>query len=133
MRTFSSGELARMQATQMAAMMHVCQLLRRMETGRDDYGYPLTNYQVVAVSACGFDAAANKEVMDGAQVAVTDARLRLPLSLAETLDNLDRITVTHWFDVEVDEPKTYEIIGEPERGPSGLVLNLRLVTDGSDE
>lgn len=132
MRAFTVDELSRMQSTQESAMMDTCQIKRRMESGTDDYGYPIEAYEVIYTGDCGFDASSNKEVMDGTQVAVVDAVMRLPLDTLDDFDNLDRIKVTYRFNVEDEEPQTFEIMGIPERGPSGLVLNLRLVTDGSD-
>ena len=121
-----------MQDTQESAMQDTCQIKSRMETGYDDYGYPIASYKIIYVGACGFDASANKEVMLGTQVAVVDAQIRLPLSSLDDFDNLDRIKITYRFGDEAEDPQTFEVLGLPERGPSGLVLNLRLVTDGSD-
>jgi hypothetical protein len=129
MRPFSADELARMQAAQEAAMMDTCDILERERVGQYESGIARTGYVLAATTPCGFDPTASEEVMDGAQVAVTDARLRLPIG-AE-VGPLSRVRITHRFGVELDDRPTYEAIGRPERGPSGLVLNLRLVTDGS--
>jgi hypothetical protein len=131
MQPFNSDDLARMQATQEAAMQDTCQLLRREEVGTDDYGYKHQEFAVVMATLCGFHPTATKEVMDGAEVALTDAQVRLPLSLHAEVGNLDRIKITHRFGVELTDQPVYEVIGEAKRGPSGLVLNLRLVTEGS--
>ena len=131
MRAFSSDELARMQATQESAMQDECQILSYAEAGKDKYGYPNAEWPAGLVSQCGFDPTASKEVMDKTEVAITDARLRLPLSLYGSIDNRDRVRITERFGKVLAEQTVYEIIGEPERGPSGLVLNLKLVTDGS--
>ena len=133
MRAFTTDELSRMQSTQESAMMDTCQVVRRMESGTDDYGYPIEAYEIVWTGECGFDASSNKEVMESGQVAVIDAQIRLPISIQEDFDNLDRIKITYRHGVEDESPQTFEMIGEPERGPSGLVVNLRLVTNGSDE
>lgn len=132
MRAFTTTELDRMQGAQEDAMMDTCQIKRRMETGVDQYGYPITTYIIVYDGKCGFDASPSKEVMAGTQVSIIDAVMRLPLDTLDDFDNLDRIKATYRFGEEVDEPHTFEIVGIPERGPSGLVLNLRVVTDGSD-
>jgi microcompartment protein CcmK/EutM len=127
----SDGELAGMQGTQVDAMPDTCQILRQEEVGVDPYGYPLKEYVVIYTGACGLDASDSEEVMEDTQVAVVDAKVRLPLSVQDDFDNLDRIRITHRFDVELDEPQVFSVIGDPERGPSGLVLELRLITDGS--
>ena len=129
MRQFSTDELARMQDTQESAMQDECQILSYAQAGKDGWNRPLSDYPISDTVSCGFDATANKEVMDGTEVAITDARLRLPLGTA--LDNRDRILITHRFGSSLAEQPVYEIIGKPQRGPSGLVLNLTLVTDGT--
>jgi hypothetical protein len=131
-RPFSTNELASMQATQEGAMLDTGRLLRRASTGTDEYGYDRTDYDIVLTSCCGLKTLTSKEVMDGTQVVAVDAQLRLPLALDGELSGLDRWQITHRFGVELATPLTFEFIGGPMRGPSGLVLNLRSVTDGSD-
>ena len=131
MRVLDPAELARMRATQASSMMDTCVVLAYGEDGSDNYGLPEHCYTPQDPTPCGFDPGAGKEVMDGAQVVVTDARLRL--SLGTAVDPRDRIRITHRFGEALATPPTFEILGEPERGPSGMVLNLRLVTDGSDQ
>ena len=129
MRAFTSDELERMQAAQGDAMQDTCVRLAYGSSSTDDYGMPVATYTAGEAMSCGFDPTAKEEAMDGTQVVMTDAKLRLPIGT--TLDHRDRIRITHRFGVALASPPTFEIIGEPERGPSGLVLNLRLVTDGS--
>lgn len=132
MRAFSVDELSRMQDTQESAMMDTCQITRRVEAGFDPYGYPIDSYDdVVYTGVCGFDPSSDREVMEGTQVSVVDAVVRLPLATIDDFDNLDRVKITYRFGVDLSEPEVFEIIGSPERGPSGLVLDLRIVTDGS--
>src|SRR5690606_35182941 len=121
---FSADELQGMRDTQETHMMDTCVLLTRTTDTLDEYNRPAVSYAESNPVPCGFDPTAAKEVMDNAQVAVTDARLRLPLSADVT--GLDRVRVTHRFGEALDTPVVFDVIGEPERGPSGLVLNLRL-------
>lgn len=129
---FDADDLTFMQATQEAAMQDTCVLLRYTELDPDVYGNVRHQYEEGDSSDCGFDPTASNEVMEGTQVAVTDAVVRLPIALHGQIDQFDRVKITHRFGVALDSPPTYELIGLPERGPSGLVVNLRLVTDGSD-
>lgn len=95
--------------------------------GTGDYGYA-KSYTTGATVVCGYQAKA-KEVMQDTQVVMTDVILRMPIDTV--ISNRDRVKVTKRFGVAIT-PETYEILGAPERGPSGLVLKLRKVTDGSD-
>ena len=111
-------------------MMDTAVRLVYRETGKDEYGMSIHEWAEDAELACGYDAKAIKEVMVGTQVVLTDARLRLPIGTV--VDNRDRFRVTRRFGEILANPPTYEILGEPRQGPSGLLLDLRLVTDGSD-
>lgn len=131
MRPATLVQLSRMQDHAEESMWDTCQVQEYNGLATDDYGHPSPNYYLRwPVIACGYSASARKEIMAGTQVVLTDAVARLPI--ATTLDNRDRIKVTHRHGVALDPQPVYEIIGEPARGPSALVLYLRLVTDGSD-
>lgn len=130
MRVLQTGELTRLRSAQEAAMMDTAVRLVYRETGKDEYGMAIKGWAEDAELACGYDAKAIKEVMDGTQVVLTDARLRLPIGTV--IDNRDRFKITKRFGEILADPPTYEILGEPRQGPSGLLLDLRLVTDGSD-
>jgi hypothetical protein len=120
-----------MRAAQEAVMMDACVRLAYGAPTTDTYNLPESQYTPQSPIACGFDPTASKEVMSEGQVVVTDGQMRLPVGT--TVDSRDRFQVTHRHGEALASPPTFELIGDPERGPSGLVLNLRLVTDGSDE
>lgn len=126
---FTTAELAGMQATQQSAMMDTC-VIEAFSFGlTDEYGKQQPVYTAGVATACGFDPNRHSEVMEGAQVAIADAQLRLPL--ATVIDQRDRVKVTHRFGVALSNPDVYEVIGEVARGPSGVVVDMRNVTDGS--
>lgn len=133
MRALTAGELARLQDTQESAMLDRCTLLIYQTGAHDAYGMPTPVYNIGASLACGYDATARKEVSvpsgaaGGTQVAITDAVLRLPVSA--TVGNKDRVKITHRLGELLSVQPVYELIGEPRRGPSGLVLNLRSVVE----
>lgn len=130
MNDFTATELSRMQTAQDAAMQDTCVVLEYSGGATDDYGMPLPAiYTAGDTLACGLDTNPRGEAMSGAQVAMVDARLRLPIGTV--LDVRDRIRVTHRFGVAITA-ETYEILGVPRRGPSGLLVDLKRVTDGSD-
>ncbi len=126
MRAFGSDELERMQATQHAAMRDRC-VLEIAANAPHAYGYGLA-YSAGAALACGLHMSPSREVMESGQVAMPDARLRLPLGTNVT--GVDRVRVTHRYGALLSTPLVYDVIGLPERGPSGLQLNLRLSTTG---
>jgi hypothetical protein len=130
MRHFTAAELERMQSTQSDAMQDICELLVYAPTPADDYGMPQRKYVVRQSLECGIEHTRQGDAMGQGQVAVGDAVLRLPIDT--DLTNVDRITVYERFGTLQASAKTYEIMGDAKQGPSGLVLDLRQVTDGSD-
>lgn len=123
MTSFSAAELACMQTTQEAAMMDTCDLLVRDETDRaDEYGMPVANWVIQATVACGLDMRPSQEARN-AEAKLFDARLRLPIET--DFSQVDRVRITHRFGVMLEAPLEYEIIGQAQRGPSGLRVELR--------
>lgn len=112
-------------------MQDQCQLLTRSTPSDDDYGLPEETFTAGALYDCGFDPSARDEAMDETEVVMMDAKMRLPLSAQGDFSNVDRWKITKRFGATLSSQPIYKIIGDPERGPSGLVLNLKLVTDGS--
>ncbi len=130
MLPFTIGELDQMQATQEAAMMDSCVLLKRSDGASDGYGYPGALWTESAPLSCGLDVgarliASGGEAMGQTQAPLSDARLRLPIGTDIT--QIDRLKVTHRFGVVLASPVMYSVIGVRKQGPSGLVLDLRLV------
>jgi hypothetical protein len=110
-------------------MMDTCILLA-YSAAQDDYGNASPTWTAGNPIACGLDPTAQSEVMQGTQVVVSDAELRLPIDTV--VSNLDRVEITHRHGEELDTHQFVEVIGDPERGASGLVLKLRFATDGRD-
>ena len=134
MRAFTTGELDRLQDTQEGAMQDVCQILVYSSTA-DDYNNPVPAHAVGVDQAdqevaCGVQHVAPTEEMASGEVPVISVVIRLALDT--TLDERDRIKVTHRFGVLLDTAQVFEIEGPVKRGPSGLVVNGRQVTDGSE-
>lgn len=125
MRDFTTAELGRMEGAQEAAMMDVAVRWMYSKGEVDEYGKPAVVFIEGVELVCGFDPSARPEAMDGAEVVMADAVMRLPQGTE--LDARDRLEVTERFGVLVEEPEVFEVIGEAERGPSGLVLRLRRV------
>jgi hypothetical protein len=136
MRPLSPAELARMRALQTAAMQDECELLQQINGEPDAYGVPTISYRVVATTACGlshsqtgskagFDEAGGRGRLD-TQVATEDLELRLPKGTV--IRNIDRVRITKRFGQPVT-PATYEIIGTPQTGPSGLLARVQNVKE----
>ena len=131
MRALQADELERLEGAQVEGMMDACTILALREGDVDEYGQPKrmwTEVELWVDCPCGLNVGARVEVMDGAQMAITDAVLRLPVGAP--VDNLSRIEVTRRFGTVLDEPLTFGVIGMPRRGASGLLVNLRTVSDG---
>ena len=123
MDAFSATELAGMQATNESAMMDTC-IVQGYTATTDPFGQPTVTYVDRSPIACGFNPKGGREVAgeDTAPI-ITDASVRLPI--ATIVDRKDRVKITHRFGVVI-APQVYEIVSEPRRGPSGLVLDLRM-------
>jgi hypothetical protein len=132
MSMLAADDIALMRADQALSRWDTCRRLVYTAGAVNAYGMPEPpTYVRGDAIACGLDMKSRRievEAMGSTQVIVSDARLRLPVST--TVDNRDRIEITYRFAEALGTPLVYELIGEPERGPSGLVVNLRLATDG---
>lgn len=133
-RPFTTTELARMQGTQESAMQDALVHLVYAPGATNENGMPSPTWVAEAVSGapverpCGVAPKRKGEGMGGTEVPLHDAILRLPLSFVFT--NLDRFKVVKRFNAAIT-PVVYAVVGQPERGPSGYVLMVQVVTDGS--
>lgn len=128
MRKLQPAELARMQATQTESLNDRCQHIQR-QVAVNEYGQPDETWTLGPSYWCGFAPISKDEAMGEAEVPLVDAVLRVPLIVI--FPPTDRVKITHRHSAAVDSPETFEIFGQPERGPSGLVYYLKRVTDGS--
>ena len=98
-------------------------------------GQPVASWTVLATDVpCGFEFSPfkfrSREIIGaGDEVSEILVRCRLPLSYYDDIDQSDRIILTDRFDdADYPAPETYEIQGFPERGPAGLIINLKRVS-----
>jgi len=132
--SFSSSELTFMRTAQEAAMQDTCVILRP-DTSTDDWNNPSdeTYFAQDAIS-CGLQHLSPKEVQGQQLVPEITARIRFPIDTDVRSD--DRIAVTHRFGEELtdaqddSDPQVFEIVGPVRRGPSGLVVDVKMATDG---
>jgi len=123
----TAADLAGMRATQIAAMGDTC-TLRRWNPTVDDYGTEVPAYTDTAGVACGLDVtggtgAGERRRPDGT-ITTIGATLRLSLVDGAGLTEEDRITVTHRHGELLTPALAYGIDGQPQRGPTGYVLQL---------
>ena len=130
MRSLSPTELARMQATQESAMQDTCVILTR-STAVDDYNWPVESWADGVVSVCGLNFDPRTEGMTDTQVEQVDLEMRLPLGKESLITATARVKVTKRYGVTISPQPVYEVVSGPDRGPSGLVVKLERVTDGS--
>lgn len=129
---FTPDEFADMQTDQAAHMFDTCTLVIYVAGATDEYGMPLTTWVAGPVVACGYDGRRHAETgipggTEQTQVIITDGRVRLPIDTE--IMTQDRLLVTHRFGVLLETPILYELVGEPRRGPSGLLCDIRRVVN----
>lgn len=128
MRVLTATELSRLQTTQQGSLPDTV-VVQAYSSVADSYGNPAPAYTDQAAIAGGLRLLTPREVQRSGEVPVIDAELRLPIDAA--LDARDRIKVTHRYGTVLATPWVFEIIAPVRRGSSGLVVNLRWVTDGT--
>ena len=125
MRAFAPAELSGMQRTQNAAMMDTCIIYAHSATSQNAYGKPGATYTAGARQACGYDATGGGEVLQGNETVTVDATFRLPVGTE--VSALDRVQLVARFGNELAISPMFEVVGMPEEGPSGIVVNARKV------
>jgi hypothetical protein len=127
--SISADELAGFRATQDAYMPDTCVHLDYSGTATNDYGLPEDTWGTAGTYSCGFNHKASREVMGDGEVVLSEGQLRLPI--ATVIERRDRFQITHRFGEALATPLKVEVIGEPLRGPSALLVHVKTVTDGS--
>lgn len=124
MNALTATELAGFQSTAEGSFFDSCKLgtATAASFGSDPGS---ASYSYGDEIACGFAYGGQNEVKDGSQAPIYDATLRLPIDT--TIANIDRVQVTQRHGVAIT-PEYYTIEGKPSRGPSAIVLNLKLIT-----
>lgn len=124
MKDFSSDELSRMQATNVAAMQDTC-VIQAYALGLDDYGAEAPTYTDGAAIDCGLNMTPTRERRSAEMnVERIDATIRLPLGTV--IKSTDRVKVTHRFGAAITA-LIFEVAGPIRRGPSGLQVDLLAV------
>lgn len=129
MNTIGATERTRLRATMAETLLDSCRILAYTTGAADAYGMSAVTYTAGSEIACGYEPTASDEVQRENQVIVTDGKLRLPIGT--TVTTSDRVLVTKKLGETLTTQPTYEIVGLVQ-GPTAIVLDLAIVTDGSD-
>lgn len=101
-----------------------------------DSGEAVASWSIIATNVpCGFEFSPfkfrSRELTvptGGLETSEILVRCRLPIEYYDDLDQNDRIILTDRFgDGDYPAPETYEIQGFLERGPAGLIANLKRI------
>jgi hypothetical protein len=123
----TQGQLDRYRQTQESTMYDSCVIHKRTDT-TDRYNRAEAHYTPAAEGTiCGFDPTGGDEVQAGAEVLLSDAALRLPYGTDVAGD--DGIEVTHRWHQALSPTLKFYILGPPQIGPTGIVLNLQSQVD----
>jgi hypothetical protein len=128
MNTITVPEFERMRVTAAESFFDACKLGSATAANwGDDPGVDTFSY--ANEIACGFKYEPKGEIKDGSHAPLFDAVLRLPVDTDVT--NVDRVQMTGRHGEALDPVEYYAVEGKPSRGPSALVLNLKLITGAS--
>lgn len=125
MRAFTADELTAMRAVQTGAMMDTC-TLRKWAPTVDSYGTEIPAYTDTTDVSCGLDVTpgGREQRRPDGTITMISATLRLSLDDGAVLTEEDRITVTKRNGETLSPALAYGIDGQPQRGPTGYVLQL---------
>ena len=133
MQGLSSRQLSVMRSSYGDLMHDTCDIHTRSNV-QDDSGQPVASWTVFATGvSCGFEFSPfkfrSREIVGGGEeTSEILVRCRVPLEYYDDIDQSDRIVLTDRFgDADYPAPETYEIQGFPERGPAGLIVNLKRI------
>jgi hypothetical protein len=131
----SRRQISVMRSVYDGMMQDTCSIYTRSNT-LSSSGQPVASWALLASGVeCGFEFSPYKfrsrEITStggGEETSEILVRCRLPISYYSSIDQNDRIVLTDRFDDgDYPAPETYEIQGFLERGPAGLIVNLKRV------
>lgn len=137
MPLFSTAQLAMMQGVQTAHMQDEGWVYTYTPTTVNAYNLPVAAYiKASSATPCGVKPASS-EVQRSGEVGMVDIELRLPI--ATDIGEHDLFLLTKRYGVALTDSSVvngstvtgqlYSVFGPPERGPSGLVVKLKSVTE----
>jgi len=125
MNELSATELSRMRASAEETMNDLCIISRYLPDEADAFNVRKDNWEDDAEEViCGFKIAQNKEAMEGSEVVMIDAELRLPYDVEFGRRDKVRLTYRLGEFVAVADQQTFRIVGQPIHGHAAVVLKL---------
>lgn len=118
----SVAELVMLRADAESEMLDTCKIGTKVaggsavEPSKGKYAYG------DAIS-CGFDSSPSSEAQDGSQRTLTDGEIRLPIGTS--VSSVNAIQVTHRQGAELGTAEVFEVVGEPRRGMTALVAQVK--------
>ena len=112
-----------MRADQTSHYNDTC-VIQTLSTARDTTGAVIPTYTDGSAISCGFEPTGGTErkAADGTAV-ITDATVRVPIGTTVTAK--DRVKITKRHGTTLGTALVFGLASEPQRGPSGLVIELR--------
>lgn len=116
-----------MQQTATTRFFDKCRIHPYSSATSDAHNQPVESYSPAGSElSCGFSYKTPREVLSNAQIVVRDAVLRLPVDT--TISKFDRVEITNVKGQALASSLYFEVVGEPQVGPSALVVDLRSAT-----
>lgn len=129
----SDTTITSLQALYTDHLMDEGQILKYFAGGPDEYGMPAPpTYAAQSAIACSFrelSPIGGKEAGGEAEIGQVNVKVGVPLGTIVT--NLDKFKILKLHGTAIT-PIVYEIAGPPKQDALGIVLDLKLETDGSD-
>lgn len=135
MRNLTANELNRMRMTQNDAMPDTCDILKRStssnEWGNQDRAWVISQSNI----PCGLEwdnqKAQSGEAVGEAEASVKRATLRLSTGQYTKISNADRVQIRELNNEMLATPLSFEVIEQPRIGDTGMLVRIRIVSDGS--
>lgn len=77
--------------------------------------------------ACGFQYLGGTERSRGAEGTITPVNARVRLPRGTSISPLSRFKLTHRYGTVLSTPQEFDVVGYPQEGPSGVVVDLQEV------
>jgi hypothetical protein len=124
MRQISSGELARIQSSQLETLHDTCIIQTFSSSGSNTFGSPVVTYTDGSPVKCAlWENNGIKEYRGNVILTEADATLRLPANTVITTK--DRVKITYIYGSPVTGSFIYAVYSEPKNGLSGQVVELK--------
>lgn len=128
MSHFSTKELAEMRATQDSSMMDLC-YLQVHSRAVNTFGELVDSWTTGTVAiSCGLEMKSGRETLQDTMTVIEyDGVLRLPVSVASTINEKDRVEVYSRFGEELDDHLVFGVAAPIQRGPSGIRILVKRI------